>query len=182
MPGDEESQVDYNALAAKFLLNTASKKAKAKSWLQASLPDEPESEPSTTQDAEIISDDEYAGIGAPKKSKVNALANRQLANANDQMRKTLMSKKAYGKYQHGQTNGLEASKPMPKQARRTADSESEDEGGKGKGKSMKAVERKLAADLSDEESRVFNSKKRPLSYADEIIASRARKKKIKVKG
>lgn len=181
-----EEAIDYNALAAKFLLNTASTKAKAKSWLQASLPEESRLEPEddTAQKIEIISDDEFAGLGAPKKSKVDVLANRQLANANDGLRKTLMGKKAYGKYQQGQRSGFEASKPMPKQARRAVEDDSDEDEGKGKGKGggRGVKKQRLTADEDGvNDSRASKSKKRPLSYADEVIAKRASKNKAKSK-
>ena len=182
-PMSDAETIDYNAVAAKFLLNTASSKAKAKSWLQASLPEEPELEPEedTAKKIEIISDDEFAGIGAPKKSKVDVLANRQLANVNDGLRKTLLGKKAYGKFQQGQRDGFAASKPMPKQARRAVDDDSDEDEGKGRGKGAK--KRKLTADEDgvDDFCASSKAKKRPLSYADEIIAKRANKKKAKGK-
>lgn len=180
-PTDEP---DPNAFAAKFLLNTASQKARTKSWLQASLPDEPEAEAETTQNVEIVSDDELAGVGAPKKSQVDVLTNRHLANANDNLRKSLMGKKAYSKFQHGQKNGFEASKPMPKQARQAVDDDSDDEESKGKGRSTKAVQKQKPDEGADRnEFRASSkSKKRPLSFADEIIAKRNDKKKAKLKG
>lgn len=177
--------VDINALVAKSLLNRAALKAKAKSWLEAELPDaaeEPETEIETAQNVDIDSDDELGGVGAPKKRQVDVLTNRTLASANDNLRKTLMGKKAYSKFQHERKNAFEASKPMPKQARRTVNNDSDEEEGKGKGRSAKgAQKRKMVQDEDNEGSRTSSkSKKRPSSYADEIIASRANKKKAKV--
>lgn len=191
MPDEEDG------FASKILLMRAGNKSRAQSWLKESLGDETEDQNSTgssatesTNDifADLKANEECSGIGVPKKQAGDDdLENRRVLTANDTLRKKLLSKEAYRKYQQGSTNRLDASQPMPKTEKRRVDDDSGDEG---KGRSLVARSKfskvEGANDMESGKTIVHlqgapqvlpsKSKKRPGSYLDQLLAERGKKK------
>lgn len=179
---------DQDALASKILLLRASNKSRARAWLSSSLPANQKDEPETQDDIpDIHGDNENSGIGVSKKDVGDDdFSNRQLLSANDALRKKLLSRDAYKRYQQGSKGQLEASKPMPKQAKKREDIESEDEG-KGRSAKGRKSQQKLqvgevvnppavSAGPPTTSIAPSNNKKRPSSYLDQLLAERGRKK------
>ncbi|KAK5087701.1 hypothetical protein LTR70_006970 [Exophiala xenobiotica] len=187
MPDEEDG------FASKILLMRAGNKSRAQSWLKASLGEETEEQTDTatsatesTNDvfADLKANEEYSGIGLPKKQiGDDDLGNRQLLTANDALRKKLLSKEAYQRYQQGSPNRLDASKPMPKTEKRRMDDDSGDEE---KGRSLVARPKFSKVEGANDTEyggapQVLPSKsrKRPGSYLDQLLAERGKKKKSK---
>ena len=192
-----------DGFASKILLMRAGNKCRAQSWLKASLGDEVEDLNSTTlcetentNDifAELQASDEYSGLGVPNKQNGDDnITKRHVLIANDALRRKLLSKDAYQRYQQGSLNKLDASKPMPRVEKRRLDDDDDD--GEEKGRSAVARPKMLkVADASDvgsgKPSPVLEgavkplpskAKKRPSTYLDQLLAERGRKKKTKTK-
>lgn len=185
---------DDDALINKILLNRAGNQSKAKSWLAAALPEEAQDDQSQTDKdedlTEVRGDDDLSGIGAPKSNvEDDDILNRQLLSANDALRRKLLSKEAYGKYQSSRKVRPNTAMAKSAVSKRTADSESEEEG---KGRSRNNNQVKRTVEVSDTEANDLQrqgvsattattvpsrGKKRPGSYLDQLLAERGKKKR-----
>ncbi|KAK5074936.1 hypothetical protein LTR64_001141 [Lithohypha guttulata] len=181
---------DDDALINKILLNRAGNQSKAKSWLAAALPEEAQDDQSQTDKdedlTEVRGDDDLSGVGAPKSNvEDDDILNRQLLSANDALRRKLLSKEAYGKYQSSRKVRPNTAMAKSAVSKRTADSESEEEG---KGRSRNNNQVKRTVEVSDTEANDLQrqgvsattvpsrGKKRPGSYLDQLLAERGKKK------
>lgn len=193
MPGDEE------VLANKIFLNRAATRSKAKSWLSVSSGGEAEgtaSFPSRSDDQVADDDlstiqisDELSGVGMVSKAGQDDPSNRQLMSANEALRRKLLSKDAYKKYNDGKRGGLDASRPGSRKKEAVEDYEEEE----AKGKSIRQTQPPIASndDGSDQNTAeasvatvlkpVPRSKKRPSTYLDELLAGRRSKQQKKAK-
>lgn len=193
-----------DGFASKILLMRAGNKSKAQSWLKASLGDDSERPEdnltSATEDtnnvfADLQGNEEIAGIGAPKKQTGDDDGmDRKVLSANDALRKKLLSREAYQRYQQGGLSRLDASKPMPKVERSKVEDDSDEEE-KGRSAITKSKQSKAgrASDsgpgsgpgkITPQSEAVHQnlpskSKKRPGSYLDQLLAERGKKKKSK---
>ena len=104
------------------------------------------------------------------------------------MRKKLLGRQAYGRYQDGKKSGkFEASKPLPRKGRVNDGSDDDDSEHEGKGKRLNKSKKsqKITAssetaagqiDVVDPLPSAKKSKKRPGSYLDQLLAERTNKK------
>lgn len=196
MPDEEDG------FASKILLMRAGNKSRAQSWLKTSLGEDPgvrddtaSSVTETTTDifADLQGNEENAGVGTPKKQNEDVdHPDKQVLSANDALRKKLLGRDAYQRYQQRSVNKMDASKPMPKTRKKIVDDESgdEEEGRSRVAKSKLAdVESTSFTESSGTASRsrganqkvASNLRKRPGSYLDQLLAERGKKKKLKPK-
>lgn len=194
MPSDED------VLANKIFLNRASVRNKAKSWLNASSGAEVEqsslSSLSKSNEDIVLDDlstirasDELSGVGIVSKSGDDDPTNRQLMSANDALRRKLLSKQAYQRYNEGKKHGVDTARPAPR--KRELDDEDYEEAGKGKSIRQLATKPSVKDDGQEAEETAgtlptvpkpsIKTRKRPSSYLDQLLADRKGKQQKKAK-
>jgi len=192
-----EMPEEEDGFASRILLMRAGNKSRAQSWLKASLGEDKEAQDGTisspTEDAvdvivNLQGNGENSGVGAPKKQTEDDIGlDRQALSANEALRKKLLSKEAYQRYQQGKGNKLDASKPMPKLAKNKGQdgSDEEEKGRSGVvGRKQSSVGDSGSGTAQGDGAHhkvLLSSKKRPGSYLDQLLAERGKKKKSKSK-
>lgn len=192
---DLQDSNDYDALSSKLSLARAGKKSKIHSWISSSLPQDQESTVENAEDTPtaLQGDDENSGLGAPQAATgEDDPLNRQLQSSNEALRRKLLSKEAYKRYQQEAKTQPGVSKPRPRRAESKAEDDSDEET-KGrsarKGNGAQTVQVAEGKSPSEGPSKSLDAapisssstKKRPASYLDQLLAERGKKKKSKGK-